>query len=482
MGKDITRLLKQPAIILLLLAVIAAIIAIAPHYAEKDGKIFLETNIKTGLDLKGGVLALLEPEDKSPETVEKTITILETRINSFGLTETKIRRVGDYIQVEMAGATEKQIREILSGQGKFEAKIPVHIEWENQTHGTFRFEQEHTVILDNNTVTVDGTKLGPGETTQIEGITISVPTPTETNNETGDVILYATAFTGEEVVKVFKDATRQKVYPVEGGFRFEFVVLLTNEAAERFAKITKNIPIAPGGEHLEEPIVFILDGRIVDSLNIDSGLKGKVATEVKITGGGTTFEDAYTKMKKLQAVLESGALPTSIEIVKIDSISPLLGQEFARIAAKAVILAIVAVSLFVIYRYRDPRIFVPIMLTGLCEILLILGFAALVGWTIDLAAIAGIIAAVGTGVDDQIVITAESKTRRERIESIRQKLRNAFFVIFTSYFTTVAAMTPLLFVGAGSVKGFAFTTILGVTIGVLITRPAFAKIIEWLEE
>ncbi|MBW3001002.1 protein translocase subunit SecD, partial [Candidatus Woesearchaeota archaeon] len=54
----------------------------------------------------------------------------------------------------------------------------------------------------------------------------------------------------------------------------------------------------------------------------------------------------------------------------------------------------------------------------------------------------------------------------------------AFFIIFAAYFTTVVAMLPLWFAGAGLLKGFALTTILGVSIGVLITRPAFAAIIQ----
>ena len=57
-------------------------------------------------------------------------------------------------------------------------------------------------------------------------------------------------------------------------------------------------------------------------------------------------------------------------------------------------------------------------------------------------------------------------------------MKNAFFIIFGSYFTVCAAMFPLIFAGAGLLKGFAFTTIVGVTVGVLISRPAYAAIVE----
>ena len=117
----------------------------------------------------------------------------------------------------------------------------------------------------------------------------------------------------------------------------------------------------------------------------------------------------------------------------------------------------------------------------LSEVVLLLGFAALVGWNIDLAAIAGVIIAVGTGVDDQIIITDETlKKEASQYGGFAQRLKRAFFIIMAAYFTTAVAMLPLVFAGAGLLKGFALTTIAGITIGVFITRPAYGSIIEIL--
>jgi preprotein translocase subunit SecD len=109
---------------------------------------------------------------------------------------------------------------------------------------------------------------------------------------------------------------------------------------------------------------------------------------------------------------------------------------------------------------------------------LILSFAAVVGWNLDIAAIAGILAAIGTGVDDQIVILDEAVRGRKESVNTKERLKRAFFIIFAAYATTVAAMLPLWNAGAGLLRGFALTTIVGVTIGVFLTRPAFASFIE----
>jgi len=61
-------------------------------------------------------------------------------------------------------------------------------------------------------------------------------------------------------------------------------------------------------------------------------------------------------------------------------------------------------------------------------------------------------------------------------------MKKAFFVIFSAYAATVAAMIPLFKAGAGLLTGFALITIIGVSIGVFITRPAFGAILEILME
>jgi preprotein translocase subunit SecD len=101
---------------------------------------------------------------------------------------------------------------------------------------------------------------------------------------------------------------------------------------------------------------------------------------------------------------------------------------------------------------------------------------------IDLASIAGILAAVGTGVDDQIVITDEVLYGRQSEEKWLKRMKNAFLIIFAAYITMLAAMIPLFSLGAGVLKGFALTTIVGVTIGVFVTRPAYARMLEVLME
>ncbi|NYT06617.1 MAG: preprotein translocase subunit SecD, partial [Methanomicrobiales archaeon] len=98
---------------------------------------------------------------------------------------------------------------------------------------------------------------------------------------------------------------------------------------------------------------------------------------------------------------------------------------------------------------------------------------------LDLASIAGLIAVLGTGIDQLVVITDEV-LHEGRVPSPNlylKRLARALGIIMVAATTTFIAMLPLALMDLSTLKGFAIVTILGVLIGVLITRPAYGKII-----
>jgi len=84
-------------------------------------------------------------------------------------------------------------------------------------------------------------------------------------------------------------------------------------------------------------------------------------------------------------------------------------------------------------------------------------------------------------VDDQIIILDEAGGAQES-SSLKERIKRALFVIIGAFLTIVAAMIPLFWAGAGMLRGFALTTIIGVSVGILVTRPAFADIVRMLKE
>ena len=397
-----------------------------------------KSNIRMGLDLQGGTRVLLEPAaELTDEQFDNLISSLEERINVYGIGDVAIRPAQDlagkrYIRIEIAGVTEEEVRSFLVSQGKFEAKIA------NKT--VFSGGSDITYVC---------------KSSECSGISYREPCGKSSDNQ--------------------------------WVCRFSFAITIRPAAAQRQADATKDLEVIAGTggqEYLSEKIDFYLDDVLVDSLNIGSDLKGRPSTDIEISGSGVgltqqeAVNDALKNMKKLQTILIAGSLPVKLSIVQIDTISPTLGSEFTKSTILLAIFASIAVILVIFIKYREIRIVVPIAITLISEIVIILGVAALIGWNIDLAAIAGIIVAVGTGVDDQIVITDETLRKEVQVLSWKERFKRAFFIIMAAYLTTVASMLPLWFAGAGMLKGFAITSILGVSIGVFITRPAYAAIVE----
>lgn len=400
-----------------------------------------QTNLRKGLDLQGGTRVLLQPEKMLTKyDLGTLIDTLKERLNVYGLSDLIITDATDlsgnqYILVEIAGASEEEIKNLVAREGKFEAKI--------------------------------------GNDTVFRG--------------------------GRDITFVCRSANCAGIDPNAGGCgpsgsawacRFRFSISLSKEAAQRQADATKDLSVIKDqqGSYLSEKLELFLDDKKVDELSIAADLKGQATTDIQISGSGIGSSEqesvfnSLNNMKRLQTVLITGSLPVKLNIVKIDTISPILGEEFVNNTLLIGLIAILSVSLVVFLKYKKFQVIVPMAVIMVSEVIMLLGVAALIGWNLDLAAIAGIIITIGTGINHQIIIADETLKgiSQTKIFNWKERIKGAFSIIMGSYLTVVVAMIPLIFAGAGLLKGFAITTIIGASIGVFVSRPVYASLVEIL--
>jgi preprotein translocase subunit SecD len=389
--------------------------------------------LSLGWDLSGGSELKVKTEQPLPYvtpdgttvTMELIVEIMTKRMNGLGIKDFSISPWGkQYLIIDFAGTDPERARELVERQGKLVVKV--------------------------------------GNRTAFTGSELVRIAPYTKSLSTGK---WEVPFTiSEDAAKRFREVALEALR--DAGIEPESVTDFESLA---------NDPRVPWVE-------MYLDDVLVNSAPIGASLwqefivAGKAPRDLVLETGSD--EEAEAQAKSVEVVLRSGALPIKLEVISVSSVPPELGMQFAKNAAIAGIFAIIAVALVIFLRYRAAAIVLPIIGTGVSEVIIILGFASLIRWDLDLPAIAGIIAAVGTGVDDQIVITDE--VLLQRTYSMRSRIKRAFFIIFSAWFTTVAAMVPLFMIGMATLKGFALTTIVGVTIGVFITRPAYARIVEHL--
>ncbi|MDE1823313.1 MAG: hypothetical protein KGI00_01500 [Candidatus Micrarchaeota archaeon] len=187
---------------------------------------------------------------------------------------------------------------------------------------------------------------------------------------------------------------------------------------------------------------------------------------------------ANNQTKEIVSILRGGALPVHVIVEAPTTTPPTLGTRFEAISAIALLLAVIAVSLVIVMRYRKLFLIAPIMLTTLAELFIMLSIVGLIG-TIDLSAIAGMIAVIGTGVDAQIIITDEVLVRRGDASTMKMKLGNAFYIVWADALLLVVAMLPLFFeTSLVSVTGFSVATITGALLGAFVTRPTYGAMLS----
>ena len=218
-----------------------------------------KTRIKLGLDLSGGSRALVKAENKtlSGKEIADLISVTSNRLNEFGLTDLKVLPVSDlsgehFMLIEIAGTTPKDLKKLISEQGKFEAKI-------------------------------------------------------------GDDVVFIGG--DKDIASVGRDAQNARIEgcnPAEQGYvcRFSFAITLSADSAKRHAELTNNLSInaTAQGNYLSKKLDLYLDEKLVDSLFISEDLQGRVTTQISISGSGSganqeeAYESAKEEMKKLQTI------------------------------------------------------------------------------------------------------------------------------------------------------------------------------------
>ncbi|MWG33712.1 preprotein translocase subunit SecD [Halomarina oriensis] len=391
-------------------------------------------DVSTG-DIRDGV---------TEQTLETAVQVLEDKISGAGSLQggdVAISRSADqsFVLVEVPGATRGEVLELIGDRGQ--VVVVAHFPGEN---GTYR-----NVPL----FTQDGIA-GVGQVREDENGQPVVPTTLTT------------------------DAARNLTNAMQ---RFGFTEEGVNACRTRQPSDSDGYclyTVRGGG---------VVDGEIRGEVVYKAGIRPSLAQLfangdfVQDPSFSTSAPDRATA-QQLKLDLQAGALPTELDVDSGTSyyLQPTLAERFKTFSVVTGLVAMVAVTGVVFARYRQPGVALPMALTAAAEVYILLGFAAAVGLALDLSHIAGFIAVIGTGVDDLVIIADEilqsGDVKTGRV--FESRFRKAFWVIGAAAATTIIALSPLAVLSLGDLQGFAIVTIVGVLVGVLVTRPAYGDILR----
>ena len=364
--------------------------------------------------------------------LQHTIEILRRRIDESGTREPLIQRQGAArVLVEIPGVRDPEQVKALLGKT---AKLTFHLLDERATG------ESKTA----NRVAADSVRL-PSYERDPDG-----------NPESYYVVRRRAYVSGEHLLDaqtVFEDNR-----PVVS-FRFDA------RGARRFGRVTR--------ENVGRVLAVVLDESVVSAPRIQSAILGG--------SGIITGDFSVQEANELALLLRAGALPAPLEILEERSVGPGLGKDSVRSGKRAALIGFLLVLCFMIVRYRLFGLFAATALSA--NLVLILAVLSLMGATLTLPGIAGIVLTTGMAVDANVLvferIREESRAGGSVLANIEAGYKRAIATIVDSNITTLIAALILFAFGSGPIRGFAVTLSVGIATSLFTAVMLTRMLVGW---
>tara|TARA_B100001063_G_scaffold245435_1_gene281145 strand:+ start:2503 stop:4389 length:1887 start_codon:yes stop_codon:yes gene_type:complete len=388
-----------------------------------DQYIIIERPSSNVLILKYSDLALREIRDYA---VGQNLKTLKNRTNELGVSEPVVQRQGaNRIVVELPGVQDPTAaKKIIGKTANLEFRLEANSMTSPKRQEKFNFKQDEyrTAYLENAVIVtgdrVTNASAGFDENNDAQ-VNISL------DMQGGKAIQKATSGNVGRMLGVLfvEQKTKSK--------------LVVNELGETFIE--------------QEPYI---EKTIISLAKIQAVL----GTSFRITGVGTSAEAS-----ELALLLRAGALAAPMKFVEERTVGPSLGKDSVERGMKSIMIGFLLVILFMAFYYRVFGLIANISLV--INLILITGVLSILGASLTLPGMAGIVLTVGMAVDANVLIFSRIREElkiKDPQRAIRDGFSRAFVTIFDANVTTLITALILYFIGTGPVKGFAITLSVGI--------------------
>jgi preprotein translocase subunit SecD len=373
----------------------------------------IQPQIRLGLDLQGGTRLLLEAQsppgvELTPEKVDAAMRVIESRIDALGVAEPLLQRQGENrIIVEFPGLEDPARAKELIGK---------------------------TALLEF--VDTDQQSLPQGAEWTADNRRVRLPDGRMIDLRKNVIV------TGADL----RDAGAEFDHN-RGAWlvRFQF----GGQGARNFEEHT--------ARSIGEYLTIVLDNRVISSPVIRARIPGEGVIE-----GAFTAAEAGD----LAILLRGGALPVPVQIMEERTVGPTLGRESIEGSLRAGWIAAAILLLFMGLYYRLPGLLAYAVLA--VYTVTVLAIFSLIGATLTLPGIAGLILSLGMALDGNIIVLERMKEELRMGKSLRASIetgwRRALSAIVDGNVTTLLAAIVLWWLGTGPIRGFAVTLVIGVSV------------------
>jgi len=375
----------------------------------------------------GGVITLIPTDpaitERVRQAVDQSIQIIERRVNELGLVEPTIQREGtDRILVQVPGLQDpSRLKEILGKTAKLDFRM-----------------------VDVSMTPEQAEQSRPADSEILPG-------------ERGEKYLIEkrVLVSGADLVDAQPGFDQRTNEP---GVNFRF----NSAGARKFAEVTQ--------ANVGKPFAIILDNKVISAPVIREPILGGSGQ----ISGNFTVQSA----NDLAILLRAGALPAPLTVIEERTVGPGLGQDSINAGERAAYVGATLVLIFMLATYGLFGVFANIAVA--INVAMIFGVLSLLGATLTLPGIAGIVLTVGIAVDSNVLIyeriREEVRAGRSAINAIDAGFSRALATILDSNITTFIAAAVLFYIGTGPVRGFAVTLGIGI-ITTLFTAFTLTRLI-----
>lgn len=375
--------------------------------------------------------------DVMDSIVKQNIITLNNRVNELGVAEPVIQRQGDNrIIIQLPGIQDTQkAKEIIGATATLDFRavkednvLDKHSEHIKNINEDFTYLFYKEAIISGDSIVDANSGFDP----QTSSPLVSV----ELDSEGGDTMLeYTTENKGKLMGSVLRTTTIKTIIDEDG-----------NEVKNKEVKVR--------------------------AINV-ARISGVFSNRFQITG-----LDDKDEAHKLSILLKSGALAAPVEIIEERTIGPNLGAENIKKGQLSIFIGFALVLIIMAVKYRTLG-----MIANFCvfiNMMALLSILSIMGATLTLPGIAGIILTVGMAVDANVVIFERIKEEYQKKKNVSKSIKNGYNKALSSVVdanvTTFIAAVVLFSIGTGAVKGFAVTLLIGI-ITSLLTSIYLARLI-----
>lgn len=382
------------------------------------------------------------------EATEQAKTIIEQRIDQFGVAEPTIQLYGSQdnhqILVQMPGVDDpNRVKELIKGESRLEIRA---VEGGAQP-------QKFT--------TLEEAKAAIGTATDKEAL-LYTGTRGDAPSESGYYILPKTSVIDGNDMRDARGVPNQQGGP---GWQVSF----SNKpiGAEKFGNWT--------GANVGNYLAIVLDSKIISVATVND----KITDSGVITGNFT-----QQQAEDLGLALRSGALPAKVLYLEERTVGPSLGAESIRQGLLAMIAGVIFVAGFMLFYYRLSGVNAVVAL--MLNLVILLAGLAMFNATLTLPGIAGVILGIGMAVDSNVLvferIRDELRVGRLPAAAVDAGFSKAIVTIIDTHVTTVVSAAILYLFGTGPIRGFAVTLVIGLLANlftaVFVSRTMFSWVLN----